>query len=98
VPPAPPAPPAPPEATASAEFQDLLRLVAADPRVVAKLGTPIAAVPESLSGNLHMSGANDSVGDADLRFEITGPRGRSRVKIEAVRANGAWKLTSLELP
>lgn len=96
-PPPPPAPPAPPEATASAEFQELLHLVAADPRVVAKVGTPIVAVPDSLGGNLHMTGPNDSVGDADLRFDVTGPKGRARVQIEAVRANSAWKLTSLEL-
>lgn len=97
LPPPPAPPPAPPEMTESASFQDILRVVVADARVTAKLGTPVTVVPGSLDGNLHLSGSNDSEGDADLRFLLSGPKGRAEVNMEAERTQGAWKLTDLAL-
>ena len=97
MPPPPPPPPAPPEITESRSFQDILRLVAADARVTAKLGTPITVVPGSVDGNLHLYGRNDSEGDADLTFVLSGPKGRATTAMEATRTQGAWTVASLEL-
>lgn len=97
LPPPPPAPPEPPEMTESASFQEILHLVAADARVTTTLGTPVTVVPDTLNGNLHMTGSNDSEGDAELSFVLSGPKGRAKVEMQGVRTNGAWKVTSLAL-
>jgi len=96
-PPPPPAPPPPPELSDSSEFKEILRQVAADPSVTTALGTPITVVPDSVHGDLRISGWNDSDGEASLRFDLGGPKGRGTALVDAERADGVWKLSSLEL-
>jgi len=61
------------------------------------IGTPITVVPGSVNGNLHLYGSNDSEGDADLTFVLSGPKGRATTAMEATRTQGAWTVASLEL-
>ena len=94
-PPPPPAPPPqPPAMTESADFKEILRLVAADPRVVTEVGNPITANPDSIGGSLRMDG---NEGKANLRFELGGPRGRTQVRVNAELRDGAWVLETLNL-
>lgn len=94
-PPAPPAPPMPPRITESAEFKAVLQLVAADPGVIARLGTPVAATSEEVSGNLRRDDLGDA--DADLRFGLAGPKGKAKVDVSAHLRNGRWTLETLDL-
>ena len=90
----PPPPPQPPKLTESAAFKEILRLVAADPRVVSEVGNPVTADPDSIGGNLR----NDrDEGEANLRFELGGPRGHTQVQVNAERVNGVWKLETVNL-
>ena len=95
--PMPPLPPPPPEISESTAFKDILRLVAADARVTATLGTPITLAPDSVHGDLRLSGPNDADGEAALRFDLGGPKGRGKVLMQAERADGVWALSNLEL-
>ena len=96
-PPAPPAPPPPPELADSIAFKQILRLVAADPAVTGKLGTPITLQRGSVHGHLSQHGWNNSVGEASLRFGLGGPNGRGQVLVDAERAHGAWQPSKLKL-
>ena len=80
--------------TESADFKEILRLVAADPRVVSEVGNPITANPDSIGGSLRMDG---NEGKANLRFELGGPRGRTQVRVNAELRDGAWVLETLNL-
>ena len=100
LPPMPPMPPAPPEVPDLADtqqFRAILRLVAADPAVTAKLGAPIAVVPASVEGNLQIDGWNDDEGSALLSFDLGGPRGRANVHVNAQMDDGAWALKNIQL-
>lgn len=97
MPPMPPAPPEPPEMAESAEFQSLLRLVAADPGVVARLGTPVAMASNDVHGRIDMDTGTAPDGDADVRFDLAGPKGRATVQVEAVLEEGVWSIDSIEL-
>ena len=90
----PPPPPQPPKLTESAAFKEILRLVAADPRVVSEVGNPITADPDSVGGNLRI---DRNEGEANLRFELGGPRGHTQVRVNAERVNGVWKLETVNL-
>ncbi len=95
--PIPPPPPEPPEISESTAFKDILRLVAADARVTGMLGTPITLASDSVHGDLRLSGPNDTDGEAALRFDLGGPKGRGRAIVQAERTDGAWALSNLEL-
>lgn len=94
LPAAPAAPPAPPKLTESSAFKEILRLVAADPRVVSEVGNPVTADPDSVGGNLRI---DRDEGEANLRFDLGGPRGRTQVRVNAERVNGVWKLETVNL-
>lgn len=93
-PPMPPMPPPPPNIADATEFKALVRVVAADPRVIAKLGTPVVAMTDRVRGNIRIDKAD---GDADLRFDLSGPKGRAEVQVEAELEHGAWTLETLDL-
>ena len=97
MPPLPPPPPEPPEISESIAFKDILRLVAADAKVTRTLGTPITLVPDSVHGDLRLSGPNDADGEAALRFDLGGPKGRGKAIVQAERADGVWTLSNVEL-
>ncbi|MFD0740373.1 cytochrome c oxidase assembly factor Coa1 family protein [Lysobacter koreensis] len=89
LPPLPPAPPPPPEVAESAVFQSLLRVVAADPGVVAKLGSPVVLAGNDVSGRIDF---DDAGGDVDVSFALRGPKGRADVQVEAQFDDGQWSL------
>lgn len=64
---------------------------AADPRVIAALGTPIET-GWLITGSIH---ADNSSGDADFTFSLSGPRGKASVQVEATLEHGSWKYTRL---
>lgn len=82
------------EAAHLAELNAIARLVAADPGVMAKLGTPVQVMVDTAKGNIEGSGA---YGRADLRFDLRGPNGRTAVNIRALRRDGIWTLETLDL-
>lgn len=90
---APPAPPAPPAVTDSQSFKALLRLVVADAGVAAAVGAP-ARVTSEVDGRIELDGAN---GEADLDFELAGPKGRTTVHVNAERTGSVWKIQNITL-
>ena len=94
VPPLPPTPPTPPSLTDSVEFKSLLRLVVANPQVVAKLGTPVTAAPDTVDGHIRL---DDGEGDADLSFQLSGPKGQAEVRVVANLKKHAWTLETVDL-
>ena len=95
-PPAPPAPPEPPELTESVEFRSLLRVVAANPDVIARLGAPIAMASTRVRGRIDVDNGSAPDGDADLSFDLTGPKRRATVHVEAQLEEGVWSVDTLE--
>lgn len=96
-PPVPPAPPPPPSVSDSAEFKAILRLVAADSSVGKKIGNPIAVMPDSIDGEMRLSGRNDENGNASLSFTLSGPQGLAQIVVFATLARGTWAITSLDV-
>lgn len=89
IPPMPPAPPKPPEIVEDAVFQSLLRVVAADPSVVARLGSPVVLASNKVGGSIRI----DSDGaDVDATFALRGPKGRSDVHVDAQLDDVTWSM------
>ncbi|HYE44018.1 MAG TPA: cytochrome c oxidase assembly factor Coa1 family protein [Caulobacteraceae bacterium] len=80
---------------ATAEDRALLALIAAHPDVRARLGEGAVPTPRPLNGNLRSHGADRASGDADIRIEMSGPRGRAEVAVKADRRGRVWTLRSL---
>lgn len=78
----------------STAFKEILRLVAADRAVVSRVGNPITADPDSISGNLQLDGDD---GMANLRFQLGGPRGRVQVQVDAKLRDGVWTVDTINL-
>lgn len=96
MPPLPPSPPTPPDIADSGAFKSLLRLVAADPGVVAKLGSPVAMASTNVHGKLDIDNGQTPDGDADLTFELTGPKGRANVHVDAQLTQGVWSMDTVD--
>jgi beta-lactamase regulating signal transducer with metallopeptidase domain len=94
IPPMPPAPPPPPPEIADSQvFKSVVRLVASDRNVVARLGSPIVVHPRPVSGSIDIDG--DS-GDAQLSFVANGPKGVAKLTVNAEMENDTWKLRTVE--
>jgi beta-lactamase regulating signal transducer with metallopeptidase domain len=93
-PPVPPVPPVPPEIADSQVFKSVVRLVASDRGVIARLGSPIVVHPRPVSGNINI---DDDTGDAHLSFIANGPNGIARITVNAEMANKTWKLQNVNL-
>ena len=96
-PPAPPIPPVPPVApriTDLVEFKALMQLVAADPKAIAKVGSVAQVRGNAIDGRISIDG---KTGDADLRFDIEGPKGHAKAEVEATLTNGRWHLDDLDV-
>ena len=92
--PAPPAaPPEPPEIVDEAVFQSLLRVVAADPTVVARLGSPVVLASNDVGGRIDI---DDAGADMDVTFALRGPKGRSDVHVDAQLDDGKWSIDQLD--
>ena len=83
-----------PEMNDRPEHRALVAAIASHPDVVATLGTPAVATPRPVNGNVRLSGAE---GDADIRIELSGPKGRAMVDVEAEMNDRIWALQSLEM-
>ena len=92
-PPPSPAPPPPPSLTDSPATKGLFELVVADPRVLAKTGTPARLMPGQPDGSVQ---TDDTRGHAELRLQLAGPKARATVDVEATRENGRWKIDALD--
>ena len=97
LPPLPPPPPPPPSIADSNAFKGLLHAVAADPRVIATLGSPIKVAADSVNGSINLADANGGDGDANLSFVLTGPNGRARVHVSGTSHAGAWQVSALDV-
>ena len=97
LPAAPAAPPAPPKLAESATFKEILRQVAADRAVISAMGNPLTVLPDSVNGNIRLSGLNNLRGMARLDFDLSGPNGSNTVSVAAERENGTWKVESIRL-
>ena len=78
----------------SEPYQMALEQVQEDPLVIEQLGEPIEDVTWFPSGNVNME--NDR-GDANLHFQVAGPKGTAGVHVQARRMDGLWGLTTLEV-
>jgi len=70
----------------SEPFTKSLEMVQASPEVQAELGTPIKA-GFMLQGNINYQ---NSGGDADIYYPVSGPNGSATVYVTATRAQGQW--------
>ena len=89
LPPIPPMPPAPPEIADSAAFKSLLHVVAAEPNVLAKLGSPVVLASVDVHGRIDVT---DRSADMDVTFALAGPRGRADVHVDAQLDDGKWSM------
>ena len=96
-PPVPPAPPPPPDIADSMAFKAVARLVAANPGVIAKLGSPIVVRPTRVTGSINLDGWMDNEGSARLDFDVSGPNGSARALSRAELDDGKWTLVDVEL-
>ena len=76
---------------------EILRLVTADAAVAKRIGQPVAVMPDSVDGQMRVSGRNDQNGEANLSFVLSGPRGRAQVLVSATRERSTWTITTLDL-
>lgn len=93
IPPMPPAPPEPPEITDDAVFQSLLRVVAADPSVVARLGSPVVMASNDVDGSIRIDRGS---ADVNATVVLRGPKGRSNVRVDAQLDDGKWSMDRIE--
>ena len=93
MPPLPPVPPAPPELAESQVFKSIVRLVASDPGVIARLGSPIVVLPKPASAHITTEADN---GEALLTFMANGPKGAVQLTANARMDGKDWKLQTVE--
>ena len=96
LPPPPPPPPAPPAMSEDAMFKALFQRVAADPRVVATLGSPVVLASNDIQGSLHIGNGARPDGNANLRIPLRGPKGRAEAHVTATLASGQWSLDPID--
>ena len=95
-PPAPPAPPPPPDIRDLAMFKSLMQRVAADPGVIARLGSPPWSHRRDVDGNIQIGNGAQPDGDADLRFTLRGPKGQADVHVDAQLTEGEWSMDPVD--
>ena len=82
------------EIKSSEPYQMGLEQEQQDPLVIEALGEPIEDVTWFPTGNVN---AENDRGDANLHFEVAGPKGKANVHVQARRVDGQWGLTNLEV-
>ena len=97
VPPVPPAPPAPPPISETAAFKSLLGVIAADAGVQARIGLPVVMAERDVHGRIDIGGGTAPDGDADLRFDLSGPKGRATAHVVAELDDGTWTIEQIDL-
>lgn len=94
--PLPPSPPPPPDIRDLAMFKRLMKQVAADPGVVAKLGSPAVIASQDVDGHIKIGNGAQPDGDADLRFTLRGPKGQADVHVDAQLTEGTWSMDPVD--
>jgi hypothetical protein len=79
--------------------QAIVRLVAADPSVTSKLGSPVAVTANMYTGRWGFNENAGLWGDVRISFGLTGPKGQATILVSAVamRTDKQWKLTKLDV-
>lgn len=54
-------------------------------------------MPDSIDGEMRLSGSNDEHGNASLSFMLSGPHGLAQIVVFATRAHGTWAITTLDV-
>ena len=72
-------------------YKGALRRVQSDPRVIAALGEPVEA-SFLVTGNVHV---DNSGGNAEINFPISGPKQKAKVHAVATYENNQWKYETL---
>jgi beta-lactamase regulating signal transducer with metallopeptidase domain len=85
-------PPPPPAIDAMPDQRSLIASIAADPTVVARLGTPVVRTAAPINGNVRLEGAT---GDAAIDIQLRGPRGLALVTVDAEMNDHRWVLQSV---
>ncbi len=72
-------------------YREALQHARSSPEVQAALGTPIEA-GWFLSGHINVE---NTTGDADITFPISGPKGKAKVHAVATKESGRWNYSTL---
>lgn len=72
-------------------YQDSFATLQSDPRVISALGTPIEA-DFFVSGQINLQ---NSSGNANLSYGVTGPNGSATVYVVATKSAGKWTYSEL---
>lgn len=92
-----PVQPEPLRITDTAAFQTLLRGVAAAPAVVDRVGTPVTMASNNVLGRIDIGNGAAPSGSANVSFEVTGPKGRKTVHVDAQLDKGIWSLNRVDV-
>jgi hypothetical protein len=74
-----------------AEFKALIAQIGTHPDVAAKLGAPVVMTAKPLDGTIRLDDS-EGEGEADIRIELSGPKGRATVAAEAIMSGRKWTL------
>ncbi len=94
--PLPPPPPPPPDIRNLAMFKILMQHVAADPDVIAKLGSPAMVASKDVRGSIEIGDGTRPDGDADIAFTLRGPKGQADVHVDAQLTEGEWSMDRVD--
>jgi Cytochrome oxidase complex assembly protein 1 len=74
-------------------------LVAADPSVSGKIGTPVVLDPNAFTGSWQSDDSGDFYRGANVSFTLKGPQGRAKIRVSAVamQEGKQWTLTKLDV-
>ena len=77
-------------------FKSLMQRVAADPGVLARLGSPAVIASKDVDGHIKIGNGAQPDGDADLRFTLRGPKGQADVHVDAQLTEGEWSMDRVD--
>ena len=88
--------------TSSAPYQAAVSAAQSDPRVIAALGSPMKQ-GLLFSGNIKentawsLAGGNTNSGWAEFHIQIHGPKGKGKLHVVGLEANGKWTYQTLTI-
>lgn len=77
-------------------FKILMQHVAADPSVMAKLGSPAVLASKDVKGSIEIGNGAHPDGDADVTFKLRGPKGQANVHVNAQLTEGEWSMDRVD--
>ena len=78
-------------------FKSLLQQVAADPAVLATLGSPVALASKDVKGSIEIGNGARPQGNADLTFSMRGPKGQAVMHVNAQLTDGKWLMDRVDV-